>query len=542
MKKKFSVILPQLFLLLFFIFIAFLILNVNLNTRIPMRDSGVFLNVARQVLDGKIPYIHLWDHKPPLIYFINALALLIDNKSLFGLWFLEFLFLSASTIVCYFLLKKSFRKGSAIFGTTIFLLTFAKLLTGGNYTEEYALLFQFLILLFFVLAEKENKYRFYPFIGIFSALIFLLKINAIGITISIILYLIIQKIISNKKSHLIKKFLDMSLGFIFVLAIILLYLLFKKAFDEFIDQVFKYNFIYQKVQIQNKFNAIYNFFKIIYPTSILLIFSYLINLYIFFREKNKTSILNALIIILFPIELILISLSGRDYWHYYICLLPSIAILIASLISNPVNYFSSFLKKHGLGKKLLLITVYILLGIIYLKPIYSLVYKNLSLEYRLIGRDFKPRTFRFNNFEEKQDTIDLINKTTSSNDPILIYGSESALYFITQRNSPTRYFYQYPLFIKGYVNESKINEFLTDLKNNMPKIIIDASTSTADIGAEKSYLLEPIYFPEREKWLKEKGFTTQPKEYKDIFNFFDNNYEFIGTTYSNKWYVFKYNE
>jgi len=39
------------------------------------RDSGVFHYVGWLITQGKIPYRDVWDHKPPVIFFINALGL-----------------------------------------------------------------------------------------------------------------------------------------------------------------------------------------------------------------------------------------------------------------------------------------------------------------------------------------------------------------------------------------------------------------------------------------------------------------------------------
>jgi hypothetical protein len=44
------------------------------NMTLPSRDSGVFLYVGWRLLQGDIPYRDIWDHKPPLIYFVDALG------------------------------------------------------------------------------------------------------------------------------------------------------------------------------------------------------------------------------------------------------------------------------------------------------------------------------------------------------------------------------------------------------------------------------------------------------------------------------------
>ncbi len=53
-----------------------------------------------------------------------------------------------------------------------------------------------------------------------------------------------------------------------------------------------------------------------------------------------------------------------------------------------------------------------------------------------------------------------------------MFGAESAINFMTQRKSPTRYVYQYPLYMQGYDDPIKDQEFLSDLAKNPPKLII----------------------------------------------------------------------
>src|SRR5688500_9686525 len=39
----------------------------------PMgRDQGMYANIARAILDGKLPFVDMWDIKPPAIYYIYA--------------------------------------------------------------------------------------------------------------------------------------------------------------------------------------------------------------------------------------------------------------------------------------------------------------------------------------------------------------------------------------------------------------------------------------------------------------------------------------
>src|SRR5512139_1241248 len=78
------------------------------NVTLPSRDSGVFLYVAWRFLSGDIPYRDVWDHKPPLIYFVDALGLTLTPDSLWGVWLLESVFVFFTLFFIYKLLDREF--------------------------------------------------------------------------------------------------------------------------------------------------------------------------------------------------------------------------------------------------------------------------------------------------------------------------------------------------------------------------------------------------------------------------------------------------
>src|SRR5678809_253 len=78
------------------------------NMTLPSRDSGVFLYVGWRLLSGDIPYREVWDHKPPLIYFVDALGLTLTPHSLWGVWFLQFIFIFFTLFFIYKLLDQNF--------------------------------------------------------------------------------------------------------------------------------------------------------------------------------------------------------------------------------------------------------------------------------------------------------------------------------------------------------------------------------------------------------------------------------------------------
>ena len=47
------------------------------------------------------------------------------------------------------------------------------------------------------------------------------------------------------------------------------------------------------------------------------------------------------------------------------------------------------------------------------------------------------------------------------------------MYLLSDRDAPTRFFYHHPLIKPNYANQSLREEFVSDIKEKKPKLIID---------------------------------------------------------------------
>ena len=110
---------------------------------IPSRDSGVFLYIGWRILNGELPYLHVWDHKPPVIYYLDALGLSFTPDSTWGVWWIQVVLLFAAAALLYALVKRLFGLFPAILISFFWLFTLTYMLDGGNITEEYPLAMQF---------------------------------------------------------------------------------------------------------------------------------------------------------------------------------------------------------------------------------------------------------------------------------------------------------------------------------------------------------------------------------------------------------------
>ncbi|HBV52215.1 MAG TPA: hypothetical protein DEF06_07995, partial [Clostridiales bacterium] len=64
-------------------------------------DQNVFFTVGREILNGKVIYRDLFEHKGPLTYFIHAAAALISETSFLGVYLIEIVSLTVFLIFAY---------------------------------------------------------------------------------------------------------------------------------------------------------------------------------------------------------------------------------------------------------------------------------------------------------------------------------------------------------------------------------------------------------------------------------------------------------
>ncbi len=432
-----------------------------LNMRGINRDSGVFLYMGWRILNGELPYLDVWDHKPPIIFYLNALGLAIMDNSRWGVWLLEFLFLFLAAFIGFKIIQKAFGTFPAIFSTLLWLLTLLFVIQGGNLTTEYTLPLQFTALMFAQITfEKQNisVWR-WLLIGAIGAIAFFTKQTAIGIWISIIMFLFIYRLKSHRLKELFFEFLSFLIGLFLVFLFWILFFIIRGGGAEFWSSAFEYNLIYSTTIVGLSARLRPILFGIFPLTKVGLFqfagIGYMIGLLLIFYKRDIPRNWIPLIVIgLFdlPIELILISVSGKTYAHYYMTILPVLALF--SAIPIWVIYKSKLLDNiPNIIKNTLNVCIIILF-----------FWTSLRL--------YKSRINSWRHMDTDQAIVSYIKLNTTKEDYVLLWGAETKINFLSQRMSPTRFVYQNPIYNQEYVNEQMIVEFLNDIIQNNPKFII----------------------------------------------------------------------
>ena len=89
---------------------------------VPAFDSSVFSGAARHMMDGRVLYKDIWDHKPPMVYLINLGALKFYGPTLNSIHYVERIFSIAGAVAMFFVVWGIFKKRWLAFITALFYL------------------------------------------------------------------------------------------------------------------------------------------------------------------------------------------------------------------------------------------------------------------------------------------------------------------------------------------------------------------------------------------------------------------------------------
>ena len=420
----------------------------------PGRDASAFIYVADGILDGDVPYLDRWDHKGPLIYALNLLGLAIGG--LWGIWIVGVAFSIGSVWLAFVVTRDSFGPNAALFSVAVMLVLFTKFIQGGNLTEHYALLFQLLALLLFTRDQRQRGSSMWlPLsIGVLGAAAFLLRPNIVGVWLSIGVVWTLQL---KTRDNTLRSILWAALGGASVLVLASAAFAWVGGLGALWDAVIKYNLAYVDVSFLDRARVLRDMRAELYVVSLPIAAGWAAGLW--YRLSGRTlgagaDGLLSLALILAPIEAALISLSGRQWPHYYLTMLPVVTVLLAFLVRLLVD--QRLAAPTFLSAALLVAVAY-----------YHPPHRNIAQLISTYGNSGETVQGRHVSVAER------IRQVTAPEDSILVWGAESKLYLLSERDAPTRFFYQYPLVKTGYANSTIREEFLSSISRGKPAIIVD---------------------------------------------------------------------
>lgn len=295
-------------------------------------DSAIFLLIGKGLTAGHIPYMDLFDHKGPVMFFIEALGWWISPNR-FGNFLVQWLFMTTNLVLIFKMGRLFFKKKWCWLPVVFFLLILAATFEGGNLSEEYSLPLLFLplylVLKYFKLeplGPAKHPPLYALVYGICFTLIVFIRLNNGAFIGAIVLVVMIQLLINQSIRNFFDNVLTFLSGSFFVCLSVSIYFLANHAFGDMIYGTFLFNFKYaggmSGISTAEEF---IKFGYAIFPV----IFAFCVGAYYLFKKANKE--IGWLLTIGSLITFFSLFLGGVFY-HYFILTTPCFVLAIILLI------------------------------------------------------------------------------------------------------------------------------------------------------------------------------------------------------------------
>jgi hypothetical protein len=435
----------------------------------PGRDAGIFLYIGSLILKGRIPYLEVWENKGPLVFYINALGLALSGGSRWGVWFLEFLFLFGAAVIGYIVLRQLMGTIPALGGAFVWMGVAGNTLQGGNYSEEYSLLFSMIAVCFFLKSLEQPRVGFYSLlIGFSLGLNILLRPNNVSMQAAAAGAYFILALVSREWLIFFKRAVWMGAGAAIAVVPVIVYFASRGALAEMINVVLVFNYQYSSgidlPRVLASMKGAAFSIGMVYAAAAILGYGFSLA---FILKKGLHALPAKFLLILllgWPIEAVLSALSGRDYLHYFIGWTPYAGLLCGYLIYILLQKFDPVPDAYSSLVLIILIAV--------------TLFGNMN-----VWRDYGAVLSRLwsspnDGFDYRDPVALYIMENTAPGEKVFIWGFRPVINFVSGRESPVA-FLPYPLIhVKTPLGYRWADQFYSQLTADPPVLIINMIETT----------------------------------------------------------------
>lgn len=290
-------------------------------------DSPIFILIGKGITEGKLCYVDLFDHKGPVLFFIEALGWTIGGRT--GIWLLECLAMLLSELailgICRQLKAKPWLP--IISSAIVLFYTFCH----GNLTEDYSLPLiygsMFFAVKFFLSDSDKHQARYAYFYGISVGLIAFIRINNALIIFALILGIMIDLIRKQQIPNMIANLAAGLLGIATIAVPICLYFYVNGALYDMLYATFLYNLVY--AEESSHLHLWENFlFVVLYAP---IVFSVIV----FFKSRDRYSKPMITSLLIASVLSLIMLLYANVYEHYFTLAIPLFTLAVAMAAPQP---------------------------------------------------------------------------------------------------------------------------------------------------------------------------------------------------------------
>lgn len=467
-----------LLLLLIIILSVVIVVRIRL-LNIPIdRDEAEYAYGGQLILNGQIPYLEQYSLKYPGMFIIYSIFLFVFGQSSIGIHIGLLITNLLSCFLIFNISKKLFNNCSAVIVTSFFaILSLNENIQGFSANAEHFVVLFTLAGLFYYFKYSETLLRKHLFLcGLMMAISFTMKQHGFAFII-LGFVLVLHKQISRKEP--IIKALTNILLYIFGVLLFIIFTLslmyFLGTFEKFWFLTFTYareyvSYINLEQGISNFVKNISNVIKGDYLLWIISVFGLLSLIWSKTNRKQMFFIITLLLTSL-------LAISPGFYFrpHYFILLLPIVAIMAGLFFNSFFNY------KLESSKKIFSIIFPIIL---FITVISFFVFSHSAYLFKLSPTQVSKMIFGSNPFSESPEIAKYIVENSIENDRVAIIGAEPQMLFYCKRKSATGYLYVYPFLENNHYAEQMTHEYFREIEKSAPKLIVFSNHSGTWFGDE----------------------------------------------------------
>lgn len=312
-----------------FVFLMFFSIATNPFANASSGDSAYFSYIGRRWCEGYVPYKDFFDHKGPMIFFINMLGQL-PGHYFFFLWIIECAFVVLGIYAIYKFVKRWFPnvENLAVQLPVAALMWCFLSSCYGNMNESYAFLFILLTLLSLlgnILRNSEvTKLESFLYGCSFMA-IFLFRANMVVIAFVVAIYYIHEFVLTKSWKNLLCRGLLTAVGMAVMLFPFVVYFYYKDALYDMWYASILFNLKYAGQQ--------WHWSWCFYPVLSIWILNIIMMVKDCDKRKRKAMGYN----LLFVTFTLLVLLKQPFYPHYFVVAVPGLILPLAALYEKVQN-------------------------------------------------------------------------------------------------------------------------------------------------------------------------------------------------------------
>jgi 4-amino-4-deoxy-L-arabinose transferase-like glycosyltransferase len=390
----------------------------------PDRDEGTYAYIAHSISSHELPYRDIFDHKPPLAYFIYTAAFSVFGENMEGVRNFTTCYVIAAMLLVYMLA----RTVSGPFGamaSAFFYALFQNNIMMQGMGANMEVFTQFpLIAAMLFLVDRDRDYEHVNFFvaGFFTAVACLVKSMIGFFAAGALIYIFIY---SERKLRNTAWFIA---GFAVCAAGAAAWVMKNGIMNEFINCVFTYNIGYPfRWDTGNQPPYLIKGTLFFIRSSVLVLPGLAYFIYMAFKEK-KNSIYGLVVIAFISVYLGIVFLHGV-YPHYYL-VLAGCSAMIAGISLNNLYVFMAKKRKTAAA----ITTAFIMI-----------ISVGFYLRTSLTADIIKTGRYAFPLFYESQNMAGIINGSKDKATTLFVWPDEPEIYFLTGIKAPGKYIYAYPL-------------------------------------------------------------------------------------------------